>query len=120
MVARPFRDTAGDLANAGRGTLRRLVERKCAVCEWHDEVSETAADTIGCPWCHAPTELVRVIGSVEPPLDAAHDKNPHAAALGRLGGLKGGRARAEALSATRRRELARKAARARWNKRKRT
>jgi hypothetical protein len=45
-------------------------------------------------------------------------KNPHAVALGRLGGLKGGpaggRARAAALSAKRRREIAWLAAAARW------
>jgi hypothetical protein len=41
-------------------------------------------------------------------------KNPHAQALGRLGGLKGGRARAEKLSARRRRQIARLAATARW------
>jgi hypothetical protein len=35
-------------------------------------------------------------------------------ALGRLGGLKGGRARAEKLSAGRRRQIARQAALARW------
>jgi hypothetical protein len=35
-------------------------------------------------------------------------------ALGRLGGLKGGRARAEKLSPRRRREIARRAAIARW------
>jgi hypothetical protein len=46
------------------------------------------------------------------------EKNPHAAALGRLGGLKGGRARANSLSAARRRAIARKAARARWNRSK--
>jgi hypothetical protein len=46
------------------------------------------------------------------------EKNPHAAALGRLGGLKGGRARANSLSAARRRAIARKAARARWNRTK--
>jgi hypothetical protein len=45
---------------------------------------------------------------------AARRKNPHAMALGRLGGLKGGRARAEKLSAPRRREIARRAAEARW------
>jgi hypothetical protein len=49
----------------------------------------------------------------------AAKKNPHAAALGRLGGLKGGRARASALTAAQRRLIARKAARARWKKRKR-
>jgi hypothetical protein len=47
---------------------------------------------------------------------ARDKKNPHAAALGRLGGLKGGRARAKALSAQERRTIARKAARARWQK----
>ena len=37
-----------------------------------------------------------------------------AAALGRLGGLKGGKARAKSLSAKRRSEIARRAAQARW------
>jgi hypothetical protein len=45
-------------------------------------------------------------------------KNPHAAALGRLGGLKGGRARAEKLSAEERAAIAAIAAKARWRKRK--
>jgi hypothetical protein len=43
-------------------------------------------------------------------------KNLAAVALGRLGGLKGGKARAEKLSPERRTEIARKAARKRWNK----
>lgn len=43
-------------------------------------------------------------------------KNPAAVLLGRLGGLRGGRARAEKLSPERRREIARKAAKARWSK----
>jgi hypothetical protein len=41
-------------------------------------------------------------------------KNPAAVALGRLGGLKGGPARAESLTAQRRSEIARKAALKRW------
>lgn len=45
-------------------------------------------------------------------------KNPNAVALGRLGGRKGGRARAEKLTAKRRRDIAVKAARARWGKSK--
>jgi len=45
-------------------------------------------------------------------------KNPHAVALGKLGGPKGGRARAEALSPERRSEIARLAADARWGKHK--
>jgi hypothetical protein len=43
-------------------------------------------------------------------------KNPAAVALGRLGGLKGGKARAESLSAKKRKEIAQKAARKRWNR----
>lgn len=43
-------------------------------------------------------------------------KNPAAVALGRLGGKKGGKARAEKLSPQRRSEIARKAAAARWKK----
>ena len=41
-------------------------------------------------------------------------KNPAAVALGRLGGLKGGKARAEKLSAKKRAAIAKKAALARW------
>ena len=41
-------------------------------------------------------------------------KNPAAVALGRLGGLKGGKARAEKLSAKKRADIARQAANARW------
>lgn len=44
------------------------------------------------------------------------EKNPAAVALGRLGGLKGGKARAKALSAKKRKEIARKAAQTRWGK----
>jgi hypothetical protein len=41
-------------------------------------------------------------------------KNPAAVALGRLGGLKGGKARAERLSPAKRKAIAQKAAAARW------
>jgi hypothetical protein len=51
----------------------------------------------------------------EKPLDT-EGKNPNAVALGRLGGLKGGKARAEKLSPERRKEIAVKAASARWSK----
>ncbi len=43
-------------------------------------------------------------------------KNPHAVALGRKGGKKGGPARAAKLSPERRREIARNAVKARWDK----
>ena len=42
------------------------------------------------------------------------EKNPAAVALGRLGGLKGGKARAAKLSAKKRKEIAKKAAETRW------
>ncbi len=45
-------------------------------------------------------------------------KNPAAVALGRLGGLKGGKARAKALSAQKRKEIAAKAAKTRWKLRR--
>jgi hypothetical protein len=43
-------------------------------------------------------------------------KNPAAVALGRLGGLKGGKARAQSLSSKKRIEIAKKAAQTRWKK----
>ena len=49
-----------------------------------------------------------------PLADPHAGKNPAAVALGKLGGPKGGRARAEALSPARRKAIARKAAKARW------
>ena len=92
------------------------MRRKCLVCDFEDEREEAqATDEIGplCLQCRAPTERIEILGRrtvAEPP-------NPHAAALGRLGGLKGGPARAHALSPARRKEIARQAARARWGKR---
>lgn len=46
------------------------------------------------------------------------EKNPAAVALGRRGGLVGGKMRAEALSPEARSEIARKAAAARWSKKR--
>jgi hypothetical protein len=44
----------------------------------------------------------------------ARSKNPAAVALGKLGGQKGGRARAEKLTPEQRRQIARQAAMVRW------
>lgn len=49
-----------------------------------------------------------------PPAEAK--KNPHAVALGRMGGAKGGAARAASLSKKKRSEIAKAAAKARWKK----
>jgi hypothetical protein len=43
-------------------------------------------------------------------------KNPHAVALGKMGGSKGGKIRAAKLTPERRREIARKAVLSRWAK----
>jgi hypothetical protein len=53
-------------------------------------------------------------GSPLPDKDAG--KNPAAVALGKLGGAKGGAARAAALSPRRRKLIAKKAAETRWKK----
>lgn len=55
-------------------------------------------------------------GEPKPPEPPA--KNPAAVALGRLGGIKGGVARAKALTAPRRSEIAKIAAQARWGTKK--
>ena len=67
-----------------------------------------------------PNELAAFIvehatGDDEPKTDVPA-KNPAAVALGRLGGKKGGRARANKLTPERRTEIAKKAAAARWGK----
>ena len=52
--------------------------------------------------------------------DINDGKNVHAVALGRLGGAKGGKARAKSLSPEERAQSARKAARSRWKKHRST
>jgi hypothetical protein len=67
-----------------------------------------------------PNQLAKLMVDMatgEAPPDTTMDgKDPAAMALGRKGGLKGGKARAEKLSAKRRKEIATKAAVARWRK----
>ena len=92
------------------------VRRRCLVCEAEAIVSEredTEEIGIPCGECRAPTERVAILSRRTQTAAA----NPHAAALGRLGGLKGGPARAAALSPERRRDIARRAARRRWSRR---
>jgi len=89
------------------------VERACLVCEWQgslQEDEETPEIGVECPACKAPTERTRVV-RVWP-----RTPNPNAIALGRLGGLRGGPARAARLSPQRRRDIARRAAIARWSR----
>ena len=69
-----------------------------------------------------PTDLNRMAASIVGEAageasDPDAGKDPHAVALGRRGGQKGGKARAEKLSSEQRSAIARSAARARWGKR---
>jgi hypothetical protein len=71
-----------------------------------------------------PTDLNLLAASIvedatnDNPTGEPSTKNPNAVALGRLGGLKGGKARAKKLTPEQRKEIARKAAKARWAKSK--
>ena len=95
------------------------VRRKCLVCDFDQEVIEPEAmEDIGppCTACRAPTERTAILERRR----VLRPVNPHAAALGRLGGLKGGIARAARLTPARRRAIARAAANARWAKKRDT
>lgn len=66
-----------------------------------------------------PNQLAKMIvdlatGEADEPTPAGPPKDPAATELGRRGGLKGGKARAEALTPERRAEIARTAAAKRW------
>jgi hypothetical protein len=66
-----------------------------------------------------PIQLAKLIGDIATGQieDREQDsRNPAAVALGKLGGLKGGKARAAKLSVERRREIAKSAAMKRWSK----
>lgn len=59
-------------------------------------------------------KLIVDISTGNAPPDTEPAKNPAAVALGRLGGAKGGPARAAALSPAKRKAIAKKAAAKRW------
>lgn len=59
--------------------------------------------------------VAKATGTAEPELNPDEGKDAAAVALGRKGGLKGGKARAERMTPEERSEAARKAAQARWN-----
>jgi hypothetical protein len=63
------------------------------------------------------SQIVAEATQEEKPIEITiKEKNPAAVALGRLGGLKGGPARAKKLSSKKRKEIAKNAAKARWEK----
>ena len=60
--------------------------------------------------------VAEATGEAPPVPDPDDGKDPAAVSLGRRGGLKGGKARAEKLTAEQRSAAARRAAAARWSK----
>jgi hypothetical protein len=62
--------------------------------------------------------IVQQLTGQAPRPDSDKGKNPAAVALGRLGGLKGGKARAKSMTPRQLRKSAKKAAAARWAKKK--
>jgi hypothetical protein len=119
----PKRSSKGSAAGRRPTTISadgvQVVMRRCTICDWEAQLVERGKETeLLCPWCYGPTERTSVVGLVVPEHFRPGEKNPIAASLGRLGGLKGGRARAASLSAKQRREIASKAARARWGKKR--
>jgi len=75
--------------------------------------------------CQIAKKIVSLVTEEQPYLESTPEiiqpnepdqKNPHAVALGRLGGLKGGKARAKKLTPEQRKEIAQIAATARWKK----
>lgn len=74
------------------------------------DVNELAAMIVG----EAIAELDGKADNDQP--TAGSEKNPNAVALGKLGGQKGGKARAEKLTPEQRKEIAKVAAQARWKK----
>ena len=67
-----------------------------------------------------PFQLAKLVGDLatgqatEPAPPTKDERQQAAALLGRLGGLKGGKARAKSLTPAKRKAIAKKAAKARW------
>jgi hypothetical protein len=91
---------------------KRLNKLQDAANKGH-EGSETSFRQLGGKSEDINQIAARVIGET-----TEQGKNPAAVALGRLGGLKGGRARDAKLSKKRKSEIAKKAADSRWSKTK--
>ena len=63
-------------------------------------------------------DFQNALRTVEDAIGSSLGKNPAAVALGRQGGLKGGKARAKKLTPEQRKAIAQRAAQARWGKEK--
>jgi hypothetical protein len=80
------------------------------------DVNARAAQIVSISTDQPPPKLTNKDEAPSTAVTPAKQKNPAAVELGRLGGLKGGTARAKALSKKKRTEIAKLAAAARWKK----
>ena len=83
--------------------------------EWSDDDNEWVGLCNELPSLSWPDpDKARALAGIERLVRNVADKDPAAVALGRKGGLKGGKARAEKLTPEQRSEIAKRAAAARW------
>jgi len=86
---------------------------------WHGLAMRKRSSTTAKHINQLAAHIVALSTSEEPevkPESTGREKNAAAVALGKLGGIKGGKARAQRLSAEKRKEIAKKAAEKRWGK----
>lgn len=79
-----------------------------------DEVQEALTEVLNVTGMPMPSGVLEELLARQAAAGIGTKKNPAAVALGRLGGLKGGKARAEVLTAKQRRDIAAKGATKRW------
>ncbi len=85
----------------------------CSFCRWEDRVLKVIPGVVDWTRVRRDCKGVPKRSSMDPD-DPSDGKNPAAVALGRLGGKKGGPARAMRLTAAQRSAIAKRAAQARW------
>ena len=95
---------------------KRLSKLQDAANEGQEAIEPTFRQLGGKPKRARKGDLNQIAASIVE--QTTREKNPAAVELGRLGGLKGGKARDLALSKRRKSQIAKKAAAARWKKRK--
>jgi hypothetical protein len=93
---------------------KRLRKSQAAANEGHEAIETSFRQLGDKPKRARKGDLNQIAASIVE--QTTREKNPAAVALGRLGGLKGGKARAKKLSAVKRRQIAKKAAASRWKK----
>jgi hypothetical protein len=94
---------------------KRLSKLQDAANEGQEAIEPTFRQLGGKPKRARKGDLNQIAASIVE--QTTREKNPAAVELGRLGGLKGGKARAKSLSPKRRKQIARDAALRRWDKR---